>query len=250
MIPFLRAVGAIATMHFLAVNIAFSQAKKLTINRIDSNVYVYTTYKMQDGQPYPSNSMYLVTKEGIILFDTPWDTTQFQPLLDSIYYRHQQKPILCIATHFHDDRTAGLNYFKARGIKTYSSVKTYQKGITTKGITAAYTFTDDTTFTIDNKRIEVHYPGHGHSPDNVVIWLPQERILYGGCFVKSTENQGLGHLADADIDSWMAATIKVKQQYKHAKEVIPGHMGWHGKKALAHTIKLLQAYKKQHTVIN
>src|SRR3954468_16782828 len=88
----------------LAANNAFAQgaSPKLSISHLTGNFYIYTTYKNINGSPFPSNSAYLVTDEGIVLFDTPWDTTQFQPLLDSIYARHQKKPVLCIATHYHD----------------------------------------------------------------------------------------------------------------------------------------------------
>lgn len=33
------------------------------------------------------------------MFDTPWDTTQFQPLLDSIKFKHNMNVLMCIATH-------------------------------------------------------------------------------------------------------------------------------------------------------
>src|SRR5579864_5867312 len=68
--------------------------------------------------------MYLVTSNGVVLFDTPWDSTQFKPLLDSIQIRHGKKVIMCISTHFHGDRTAGLEYYKAMGIRTYTSKRT------------------------------------------------------------------------------------------------------------------------------
>lgn len=55
--------------------------------------------------------MYLVAKDGVVLFDTPWDTTQFQPLLDSIKLKHDKNVIICIATHAHEDRTGGLEYY-------------------------------------------------------------------------------------------------------------------------------------------
>jgi len=84
--------------------------KKLRIEHLTDNFYVYTTYKDLNGFMFPSNSMYLVTDNGVVLFDTPWDTTQFQPLLDSISVRHNKKVVLAVSTHYHDDRTAGLEF--------------------------------------------------------------------------------------------------------------------------------------------
>ncbi len=68
--------------------------------------------------------MYLITNNGVVMFDTPWDTTQFQPLLDSIKLKHDKTVIMCFATHRHSDKTAGLKYYKQQGIKTNSTVLT------------------------------------------------------------------------------------------------------------------------------
>ena len=105
----------------------FGHANKtpLTISHLTGDFYIYTTYNLSDGEPYPSNSMYLVTTAGIVLFDTPWDSTQFQPLLDSLEKRHHQKVVLCIPGHFHADRTAGLEFLKQKGIKTFSSINVF-----------------------------------------------------------------------------------------------------------------------------
>jgi metallo-beta-lactamase class B len=65
-----------------------------------------------------------VTSKGVVLFDTPWDSTQFQPLLDSIKMRHDKDVVLCISTHFHEDRTAGLEFYRRIGIKTYTTERT------------------------------------------------------------------------------------------------------------------------------
>src|SRR5215470_14788414 len=86
---------------------AQSPAKRLTITHLTGEFYIYTTYGIFRNDTVPSNSMYLVTSKGVILFDTPWDSTEFQPLLDSIKRRHNKEVVLCIATHFHADRTAG-----------------------------------------------------------------------------------------------------------------------------------------------
>ena len=69
--------------------------------------------------------MYVNTVDGVVLIDSPWDTTQVKPLLDSIYKRHNKKVILCISTHSHDDRTGGINYLNRLGVKTYCSKTTF-----------------------------------------------------------------------------------------------------------------------------
>ena len=77
--------------------------------------------RVDRGSPFPSNGLYLVTKKGVVVVDAPFDTTQFQPLVDSIRERHHQPVVLNIATHFHKDRTAALEFFRRRGVATYTT---------------------------------------------------------------------------------------------------------------------------------
>src|ERR1043165_9711541 len=79
---------------------------KLKISHLTDDFYVYTTYNLYQGNRITAHGMYVVSNGGVILIDSPWDTTQFQPLLDSIKLRHNKNVTMCIATHFHDDRTA------------------------------------------------------------------------------------------------------------------------------------------------
>lgn len=212
---------------------------KLSIEHMAGDCYVYTTYKNLNGTPFPSNGMYIVTDEGVVLFDTPWDTSQFQPLLDSIYTRHNKKVVLCIATHFHDDRTAGLEYYAGKGINTFTSKQTYLLCKQRNEKKAEHYFIHDTTFTLGKYSFRTHYAGKGHTDDNIVIWCEQVKLLYGGCLVKSTENKGLGNIADANIKEWKKTIKKLIKEYPKPRYVIPGHFDWHDNTALRHTLTLL-----------
>lgn len=222
----------------------FAQTPALKISHLTDSFFVYTTYNNFDGTPFPSNSMYLLTDSGVVLFDTPWDTAQFQPLLDSLQQKHGRKAVMCIATHSHADRTAGLAYFKARGIKTWSSFQTLQLCHKFHEKEAAFYFTSDTVFQVAQQRFEIFYPGAGHTPDNIVIWFPDAKILYGGCFIKSTESAGLGNIADADLRQWPKSLKRTQKKFADARYVIPGHMGWNNKNSIFHSIKLLKEHGK------
>ncbi|MCK6694198.1 MAG: subclass B1 metallo-beta-lactamase, partial [Thermoanaerobaculia bacterium] len=58
---------------------AQTQNAKLKITPLTGDFYIYTTYNTYEESQVPANGMYLVTNNGVVLFDTPWDTTQFQP---------------------------------------------------------------------------------------------------------------------------------------------------------------------------
>lgn len=225
----------------LFVNISlFAQEKSpLHIQHLTDNFYVYTTYKDFNGTEFPSNSMYLVTQNGVVLFDTPWDDTQFQPLLDSIYSKHNKKVVLAIATHYHDDRTAGLEFLRQNRIKTYSSQLTYDLCEKHNEKQAAFSFVNDTTFNVGNYKFETYYAGEGHTKDNIVIWFDDYQILYGGCLVKSTQVENLGNVTDANLEEWPLSIEKIMKKYPNRKFVIPGHFGWSNNKGLEYTLKLL-----------
>lgn len=218
---------------------AFAQSP-LEIYHLTGDFYVYTTYVNYEGTPFPSNSMYAVTPEGVVLFDTPWDTSQVKPLLDSIKSRHGKDAVMCIATHFHDDRTGGFDIMKRLGIKTYCTQKTYDLCKETGRPLAEYILQSDTIFNIGGLVFETYYPGAGHAPDNIVIWLPESHILYGGCFVKSTESAGLGNLSHADTKSWEKATVKLMEKYPDPYYIIPGHQSWRDLGSLKYTLELLK----------
>jgi hypothetical protein len=47
---------------------ALSNACKLEIYHLTGDFYVYTTYRLLNGNPFPANSMYLITNKGTVLF--------------------------------------------------------------------------------------------------------------------------------------------------------------------------------------
>lgn len=224
-----------------------TSTQDLILSHLKGNLYIFTTFgDPGDGSKYPANGMYILTRKGAILIDSPWDTTQFQPLLDSIYAKHNQKVVLNIATHFHEDRTAGFDYYKTKGIKTYSTHHTLQLCKARHHKQAQYSFSQDTLFRLGGEVIETYYPGHGHSPDNIVIWLKKHKVLFGGCLVKSTETNSIGNLSDADVKSWPNTMHNVANKYPKAKYVIPGHLGWADHRSIEHTLQIIDTYSKRN----
>jgi metallo-beta-lactamase class B len=196
----MRTILAILVFSLIqAFSFGQAQRKKLEISHLTGDFYVFTTYRNLEGHLFPSNGMYLVTARGVVLFDTPWDTSQFQPLLDSISIKYHKKVTLCIATHFHADRRAGLSFLRARGVRTYSLKTTFDLCAKNNQNQAEFCFIQDTAFEVANHTFQTYFPGEGHSKHNMVILFENEKILYGGCLVKSTEALDLGYLGDANV---------------------------------------------------
>ncbi len=218
---------------------------KLKITHLTGDFYIYTTYQSYKGNPVPANGMYLVTDKGVVMLDTPWDTTQIQPLLDSITIRHNKNVVLCLATHSHEDRTGGLEFMKKLGIKTYTSKLTDEQCKVNHYKRAEFTFDKDTVFTVGNYSFQTYYGGQGHTSDNIVIWFPKDKILYGGCLVKSSEATDLGYTGEANLKEWPTTIKNIKKKFGEPLFIIPGHQDWTSRKALDHTLELLEENEKK-----
>ncbi len=225
----------------------YGQAKeqKLNIAHVTEDFYVYTTYSTYEGNIIPANGMYLVTNNGVVLFDTPWDTTQFQPLLDSIQWKHNKKVIICIATHWHSDRTEGLEYYKQKRIKTYTTLQTDELCKKNNKKRAEFIMLQDTVFHVGQYAFETYYPGQGHTSDNIVIWFDKEKILYGGCLIKGADAENLGYLGDANKTTYYTTLKKVQQKCMNPKYIIISHSEWDNINSLKHSIKLAKKLKRK-----
>ncbi|MEO8515174.1 MAG: BlaB/IND/MUS family subclass B1 metallo-beta-lactamase [Flavobacterium sp.] len=236
------------TLFFLLfVNTLFSQTQepKLIITHLTGDFYIYTTYNNYKGTKVPANGMYVLTNNGAVILDSPWDETQFQPLLDSIKVKHNKNVVMCIATHSHEDRTAALTYYKGKGIKTYTTKQTDEISKKKEGNRAEFLIEKDTVFSIGNHKFQTYYGGAGHAPDNIVIWFGKEKILYGGCLIKSVEASDLGNLGDANVPEWEKTLKKLQSKFQKPNFIIPGHQRWNSTNSINHTLKLIRQYNSE-----
>jgi metallo-beta-lactamase class B len=217
---------------------------KLKIAHLTNNFYIYTTYSTYNDVATPAHGMYLVGDSGVALFDTPWDSTQFQALLDSIEARHHKSVTLCIAAHWHSDRTAGLEYYKQKGIKTYTTQFTDELAKINNHKRAEFLMQNDTTFHFDRYTFETYYPGQGHTLDNIIVWFPKERILYGGCLIKGGTAVNLGFLGDANKKEYYNTLKRVEKKCPDPNYIVISHSDWNDPNSLRRSIKLAKKLRK------
>ncbi len=239
---------AIISIFCLSNSFAQNNAPNLKISPLTGDFYIYESYNYWKGNRISANAMYLVTNNGVVLFDTPWDSTQFQPLLDSIKARHNKEVVLCIATHFHEDRTGGLEYYTRKNIKTYTTVFTDEISKVNRKKRAQFLMEKDTVFNVGQYSFQTYYPGKGHASDNIIIWFEKEKILYGGCLVKSVKDENLGNLSDASVADYPTTIKNVQQKCKNPKYIITGHDEYKSKKSLKHTLKMAEKLKRTEAV--
>lgn len=243
----MKTISKSILIYLFALTFLFGQTpnNELKISHLTGDFYVFTTYKMFGTKKQSANGMYLVTNDGVVLFDSPWDTSPFQPLLDSITVRHNKKVIINIATHSHEDRTSGLEFFGNKGIKTYTTRLTDEISKENGRPRAEFIMDKDTLFSVGQYKFQTYYGGEGHTKDNIVIWFDDEKILYGGCLVKSIDAIDLEYVGEANIKEWSKTIKKVKRKCKNPKFIITGHHNWKSTKTLQHTLKLIKQYEKQ-----
>ncbi len=232
---------------FLSLTNIFGQSEnaKLKITHLTGDFYIYTTYNIYQESKVPANGMYLVTDYGVVMFDTPWDTTQFQPLLDSIKLKHDKSVVMCFATHWHSDKTAGLGYYRQQGIKTYTTVLTDELSKKNNKNRAEFLMIDDTVFNIGQYSFETYYPGQGHTTDNIVIWFKKEKILYGGCLIKGADNKDLGYLGDGNVKEYASTLKNVRKKCRKPEFIVVAHSDWENTNSLKHSIMIAKELRKK-----
>ncbi|MFD1141546.1 subclass B1 metallo-beta-lactamase [Larkinella insperata] len=242
----------ILTAFLLAVLFhGFTQAQtaskpKLVVTPLNDQVLVHTTYGVYQNNSIPSNGLIIKTKDGIVLVDTGWDsdgnTDNTRQLLQWVADNLHQPVRLCIVTHAHEDRIGGVSELRKAGVRVVGTPLTAQKTVKLGYEAPEGSLPNDTTFTIGQEPIRCYFPGEGHTSDNIVVWLPRQKILHGGCFVKSVAAFGMGNVADANLKAWSTSIRNVMQQFGTATIVVPGHEEWSDTKALEHTLRLLEKH--------
>jgi metallo-beta-lactamase class B len=210
------------------------------IEKIADNVWRHVSFKhVPNFGLVPSNGVIARFGTDILLVDSAWDDAQTRLILDWIEKEWQTKPAVAVITHAHEDRIGGIHELHRRGIRTVSSRLTAEFAKSHGFEAPQHTFEDSLTLLLGGREILVRYPGPGHTRDNIVVWLPEQKLLVGGCLIKSAQAKSIGNTKDADLAQWPATIKKVQEEFPHAKIVVPGHDDPGGLEALTHTLELL-----------
>lgn len=216
-----------------------SVSRDLSVYLLDDDVWLHRSYYDLGDQRLHANGLIIVGDADITLIDSPWTTGAAYDLIDWIEQNFDKPLKRLVITHAHEDRMGGIDAFIEAGVMTYSMANTTliarQKGWTGTHMM----FSGNLVLRSGDDVVELYYPGPGHTPDNIVAWLPGQNILFAGCLVKSRYADTLGFTGDANENAWPVALQHLRDRYPAAKTVIPGH-GLPGDTALIeHTDTLL-----------
>jgi len=216
--------------------------------------------------PWPANSLVITGEDEILFIDTPYNDEASEKLIQH-FNNGKNRKMIVINTHFHNDNLGGNNSFIEKGAVVYGSdvtvnmLETRGLGIgmldmlKKNGLSKYYDYFKDVKLTPPNRifdlqkgllldccndTVEVFFPGAGHSPDNVVVYLRKSRVLFAGCIVKSLNSKSLGNLGDAELTAWPESIEGIITKFPDAVIIIPGHGETGDTRLLQHTLELLK----------
>jgi glyoxylase-like metal-dependent hydrolase (beta-lactamase superfamily II) len=229
---------------------------------------VKNSFLVTHSFPWPANSL-LVRYPGryIIWVDTPYTDSGTEQVWKWIKSDIGSEKIIEINTGFHNDNLGGNGFLYTKSIDVYGSSLTVQLLKDCSEKTKAqildwlkkpkfekyyiahsqaeymppnnvFDIAPDEVLNLLDGLIEIYYPGPSHSKDNLMVYFPDKKLLFGGCPVKSVLSKGLGFTGDADMLEWPKSLKRILSRYKDAVIVVPGHGEVGGLDLIKHTLSL------------
>jgi metallo-beta-lactamase class B len=215
-------------------------SSNLQVERLSKHTYQHISYlNTTDYGKVACNGMVVIDKGEALVFDTPVNDQDSEDLIQWIENVLKCKVVGVVVTHFHEDCLGGLSEFHKRNIPSYASNKTIEYAGYDSVTIPQHGFENSLDLEVGSKSVSCEFLGEGHTKDNIVCYFQKEKVLFGGCLVK-TLGAGKGYVAVANVAKWSATVGKVKLKYADAKVVIPGHGKPGGLDLLDYTIELFE----------
>jgi len=213
----------------------------LQLIQLNDSFYIHVSWvNSKQFGPFSSNGLLLIKSGKALIVDTPMEkrltNKLYNYLLDSMGVKIEK----FIAGHSHDDCMGGIDVLHAKNVHSIAFNLTKQKCIEQNLTLPKETFSDSLGFEFYGEKVKCIYNGPGHTADNISVYFPNSKILFGGCMIKSMKSKGLGNIAGAVLNEWDKSVEKLKFLCGDAKIVIPGHGGFADIGLLNHTIQLVQ----------
>jgi glyoxylase-like metal-dependent hydrolase (beta-lactamase superfamily II) len=196
------------------------------------------------NQNFISNAGFVVTPAGVVVIDALGSPPLARRLLQEIRRITPQPIRYVIATHYHADHIYGLQVFKEAGatILAHAGAREYLASDNARQRLAAsrqdlFPWVDentrlvepdrwlgvpdpkaDTTLELGGVRLLVRPVGPAHSPEDLVVYLPDPGVLYGGDIVFRGRIPFVGQ---ADSRAWIEALERLLAL--KPKVLVPGH---------------------------
>ncbi len=192
-----------------------------------------------ENQNFISNAGFVITPKGVVVIDALGSPILAKKLLYEIKKVTPQKVVAVIVTHYHADHVYGLQEFKKIGAKIYaqnqginylSSETAKQRLIasrqdfapwvndSTQLIPADVWIDQSRVLTIGGVQFQISRVGPAHAPEDLIIYIPSEGVLFVGDLVFRGRIPFVGN---ADSKGWLSALDEIERL--QPKTIIPGH---------------------------
>jgi glyoxylase-like metal-dependent hydrolase (beta-lactamase superfamily II) len=191
------------------------------------------------NQNFISNAAFVVTPAGVVVIDALGSPALAERLTAEIR-KVTPRPIThVIVTHYHADHIYGLQAFKAQGARiiAHGAAREYMNSETarlrleasrvelapwvndeTRLVEADEWLAGDKTLTIGGVEFQIRIVGPSHTPEDLVVYLPGEKVLFAGDLVFRSR---IPYVGKADSRHWILALEKLLTF--DAGVIVPGH---------------------------
>ena len=191
------------------------------------------------NQNFISNAGFVVTPAGVVVIDALGSPALAERLMAQIRRVTPQPVTHVIVTHYHADHIYGLQAFKAAGarIVAHRLAQTYLNSDTarlrleasraemapwvnadTRLVPADDWLDGDQALTVGGVRLQIKAVGPSHTPEDLVIYLPHEKVLFAGDLVFRNRIPFVGQ---ADSRHWIEALDALLTF--DTTVIVPGH---------------------------
>lgn len=195
-----------------------------------------------ENEGFMSNAGFVVTPEGVVVFDTLGSPSLAAAMVDQIR-RATPLPIkIVIVSHYHADHYYGLQVFKDLGAEIWAHQaakgvfrlpETQDRFEQRKEVLAPWIsdqhqrfiepdrwLAGDTDFRLGGLHFQLRHVGPAHSAEDMALYVTEDQVLYAGDLVFKGRVPFVG---DADSRLWLAALDKLIALKPTL--LVPGHGG-------------------------
>jgi glyoxylase-like metal-dependent hydrolase (beta-lactamase superfamily II) len=195
-----------------------------------------------ENQGFMSNAGFVVTPEGVVVFDTLGTPSLADAMLREIRKVTRAPVKLVIVSHYHADHYYGIQVFKdagaeiwahegARGViqsdaarERFEQRKDVLKPFVADGLQRFLDpdkwLSGDTDFKLGGLHFRLRYIGPAHSVEDMAMYVEEDGALYAGDLVFKGRVPFVG---DADSRLWLKALDKLIAL--RPRILVPGHGG-------------------------
>lgn len=228
------------TSAFIVLSSA-AHAVEVEFKPVSDGVYAYigdTDGRNYENEGLNANIGLIVTPAGAVLIDSGSSFQTAQKIHKAVQKITQQPIKWVINTGDQDHRWLGNGYFKAQGIEIIAhanaeadmKARTFEQmeGLkvlkerldgTVPTLPTRFLKDNDTKLELGGLVIELKYRNGGHTPGDMLVWLPQKNVLFAGDVVYV--DRVLGLIPVSRSKNWLesfAAIESLKPQ-----TIVPGH---------------------------